>query len=432
MSPDDFSAAMAALGPFERAPIVAVAVSGGADSLALTLLADEWAGGRRGRVIGLSVDHGIRPAAAGECRQVGVWLDELGIEHHILDWRAPPPSSGVQAAAREARHRLLTDWCRRNGILHLLLAHHRDDQVETSLMRLQRRSGLDGLAGMSALSSIGGVRLLRPLLDTPKSRLVELLENRGQAWIEDPSNRDPAYRRSQLRRRLSRLSMSDRDGLAATVRALGEHRQAISAMASDLAAVAVDLHPAGYAYLTRSRYGVAPAAVRRRLLARLLMCIGGTRYPPRAGRLAAVDDWLVGPAGDAGRTLAGCRLLPGDERVLICREVGRLKETRRVRPGDAARWDRFSIRIAADNRLSGRGELHLRRLGAEGWRQMDEMAFTTLPRPVRPSLPALWCGDRLLSAPRIPHICCKNDTKALFSAVFDPHHPLVSASFTLA
>lgn len=423
---------MAALGPFEEPPVVAVAVSGGADSLALTLLAKAWAGSRQGKVIGLTVNHGIRTEAAAECRQVGAWLASLGVEQHVLVRRGALPKSGIQAAARAARYRLLTDWCRQNGVLHLLLAHHQDDQIETFLMRLERRSGLDGLAGMSALSSLAGVRLLRPLLGTPKSQLVELLEDRGQDWIEDPSNRDPAYRRSQLRRRLARLTAADRAGLARTVSAFGEHRQAMSAVTSDLAAVAVDLHPAGYAILSLSQYGAASAAIRRRLLTRLLMCIGGTRYPPRAGRVSAIDDWLVGRGADVGRTLAGCRLLPSPGHLLICREVGRLRETRRVRAGDDVRWDRFSIRIADDNRLSEDGDLHVRRLGAEGWRQIDDMAFTTLPRPVRASLPSLWRGDRLLSGPHIPHICCKNDTKALFSAVFDPRHSLVSASFTLA
>ena len=423
---------MAALGPFEASPVVALAVSGGADSLALTLLAKAWMASRQGKLIGLTVDHGIRPEAAAECRQVGAWLAQRKIEHHILVRRGALPKSGVQAAARQARYRLLTDWCRRSGVLHLLLAHHRDDQVETFLMRLERHSGLDGLAGMSALSSFGGVRLLRPLLNTPKAGLVQLLESRGQDWIEDPSNRDPVYRRSQLRRRLSRLSMSDRAGLAGTVRAFGEHRQAMSAMTSDLATAAVDLNPAGYAHLRLSRYGSAPVAVRRRLLTRLLMCIGGTGYPPRVDRIAAMDDWLVGAGGGAGRTLAGCRLLPSHGRVLICREVGRLTETRHVRPGDAVRWDRFSIRIAGDNRLPVGGDLHVRRLGVEGWRQMDETAFTTLPTAVRPSLPSLWRDDRLLSGPHIPGICSESDAEPLFSAVFNPSQSLVSASFTLA
>ena len=423
---------MAALGPFERAPVVAVAVSGGPDSLALTLLANAWANARRGKAVGLSVDHGLRPEATDECRRVGAWLGGWGIEHHTLVRRGAAPTRGVQAAARQARYRLLTDWCKRYGVLHLLLAHHRDDQAETFLMRLERGSGLDGLAGMSVLSADGGVRLLRPLLATPKADLIELLTQKQQDWIEDPSNRDPAFKRSQLRRRLSQRSAAAAAALARTARDFGVHRCAVSAMTSDLAAAAVDLYPAGYARLTLRRFGGAPAAVRRRLLGRLLMCVGGTPYPPPANRLAALDGWLSGPDAVRGRTLAGCRLLPRPECLLICREVGRLPEAIRVAPGFAGRWDRFAIRVGQRDRGLNTDDIRVRRLGADGWRQIAETVFTTLPAPVRPALPSLWRGNRLLSAPHIPYNYPESDTEPAFSAVFEPRQSLVPASFTLA
>ncbi|MBM4438672.1 MAG: tRNA lysidine(34) synthetase TilS, partial [Actinobacteria bacterium] len=127
---------------------VAVAVSGGADSLALTLLADEWAR-RTGRSIAaLTVDHGLRPDSAAEASQVGAWLAAARIRHEVLRWEGQKPRSGIHAAAREARYRMLTSWCRENDVRDLLLAHHRDDQSETFLMRLARGSGPDGLAAM--------------------------------------------------------------------------------------------------------------------------------------------------------------------------------------------------------------------------------------------------------------------------------------------
>src|SRR5689334_22586799 len=107
LSDEDFAAQLDRLGPFERAPRLAVAVSGGADSLALALLADAWARDRGGSITALTVDHRLRPESAAEARQVGTWLTARGIAQETLIWEGPYPSSDIQAAARAARYRLL-------------------------------------------------------------------------------------------------------------------------------------------------------------------------------------------------------------------------------------------------------------------------------------------------------------------------------------
>ncbi len=146
-----FARLMAPFEPFETSPVLAVAVSGGRDSLALALLSHGWAAERDGRVVGLIVDHGLRAESAVEAAATKDVLARYGIEGAILTWSGAKPRAGLQEAARMARYRLLRDECRRRGVLHLLLAHHADDQAETVAMRLARRSGPDGLAGMAAL-----------------------------------------------------------------------------------------------------------------------------------------------------------------------------------------------------------------------------------------------------------------------------------------
>ena len=160
---------MAPLGPFEPAPRVAVAVSGGSDSLALCLLADRWTRARGGTVFGLTVDHRLRLASGAEAAQVRRWLAARAISHRTLRWTGTRPVSRIQEAARAARLALLVGWCRRAHVLHLLLGHQREDQAETVLQRLVRGSGIDGLAAMAPVrlaieSDGGGVRMLRPLL----------------------------------------------------------------------------------------------------------------------------------------------------------------------------------------------------------------------------------------------------------------------------
>src|SRR4051812_45990795 len=110
---------MARLGPFERTPHMAVGVSGGPDSLALTLLLAEWAHRRNGRLVALTVNHQLRADSAAEAEQVGRWLAHLpNVSHRILSWTGPKPESGIQAAAREARYRLLAAYCGDHAILH--------------------------------------------------------------------------------------------------------------------------------------------------------------------------------------------------------------------------------------------------------------------------------------------------------------------------
>ena len=147
----EFAALLDPLGPFEPAPLLAVGVSGGADSLALVLLADRWARARRGSVLALTVDHALRDGSAAEAAQVGHWLAARGIAHEVLRWDGPKPATAIQETARAARYRLLGQRCAGTGILHLLLAHHRDDQAETVLLRRAQGSGRDGLAGMAAI-----------------------------------------------------------------------------------------------------------------------------------------------------------------------------------------------------------------------------------------------------------------------------------------
>ena len=209
LSDDEFAALMAQFAPFEAAPAIAVAVSGGRDSMSLALLASRWAARCGGDLVAITVDHGLRPDSASEARQVGGWLRAHGIRHGVLRWPGPYPSSGIQAAARQARYRLLTDYCRDHAILHLLVGHHREDQAETVWIRHERASGRDGLAAMAPLSEQMHLRLLRPLLDVPRARLSAILDTIGQGWIDDPSNDNTQMARGRLRSQGSELSLSD-------------------------------------------------------------------------------------------------------------------------------------------------------------------------------------------------------------------------------
>ena len=258
--------------------------------MALGVLAHEWARARGGRVLALVVDHGLRPDSGAEARRVTGWLGDIGIGHAVLSWDGPKPAAEIQAAARAARYRLLVDHCRADGVLHLLIAHHRDDQAETFLLRLGRGSGLDGLAAMAAIVETAGGRLLRPLLAVPPARLRATLEARGLPWVDDPSNRDSGFARTRLRGLAPLLAA---DGvtpgrLGRTAMALGRARRILDGAVAGLLAEAVTPHPAGFCWLDAQSYGAAPDAVARRALTRAAALRRRRRLPA-----------ALGPAGTA-------------------------------------------------------------------------------------------------------------------------------------
>jgi tRNA(Ile)-lysidine synthase len=308
LAADCFAPLMAQFEPFESRPVLAVGVSGGRDSLALTLLAHDWVAQRGGRVLGLIVDHGLRAEAAHEAAETRARLGDLGIAAEILRWTGPKPkpAHGIQAAAREARYRLLLAACRRHGILHLLVAHHADDQAETVAMRAARGSGPDGLAGMAALVEHAEVRLLRPLLDVRRNRLAATLRARGVPWIDDPSNVDPRFERARLRKIEGPIRgpasgrASDR---AARERELA--RLAVETVEFDGKVAAID-----WKVLRQIRPTVGAL-----LLSRIVQALGGRDHPPRRDRLARATARLLraGPGGKSGKsqdfTFSECRLM---------------------------------------------------------------------------------------------------------------------------
>ncbi|SDJ12360.1 MULTISPECIES: tRNA lysidine(34) synthetase TilS [Bradyrhizobium] len=186
---------------WKAAPAIVLAVSGGPDSIALMWLAARWrrAMTRGPRLIAVTVDHGLRSEAAREARDVKRLAKDLDLPHRTLRWTGVKPKTGLPAAARAARYRLLAKAARTGGATHILTAHTRDDQAETLLMRMLRGSGIAGLAAMARESERDGVQLARPLLDIPKSQLIATLNRAKIAYADDPSNRDASYTRPRLR-----------------------------------------------------------------------------------------------------------------------------------------------------------------------------------------------------------------------------------------
>ncbi len=292
-----FAAEVARLAGDARGPL-ALAVSGGADSLALMKLG---AVAFPGRVQVLSVDHGLRPEAADECAAVAGLAAGIGVPHHILRL-ALEPGGNVQARARDARYAAMAGWCRAGGVPLLLTAHHADDQAETLLMRLARGSGLGGLSAIRAQADLDGVTLLRPLLGWRREALADIVRRAGWTPVDDPSNRDPAFDRTRARALVAATDWLSADRIAASAANLADAEAALAWAAARAfetrvvhSGAALLLDPEGLPdELKRrllaqalGRLGSAPdGPALRRLLARLAEGGAGTLGPARADTLA--------------------------------------------------------------------------------------------------------------------------------------------------
>lgn len=438
---DEFGGLISALGPFENSPQLAVAVSGGADSVALCLLADEWTRRHAGRAVAVIVDHGLRPGSDAEARGVSERLGARGIASTVLRWeKDTKPATDVQAAARAARYALLTDWCRDAGVPHLLLAHHRDDQAETVLLRLGRGSGVDGLAAMAAIVETPAVRILRPFLDIPKARLRATLRARGETWVDDPSNVDPAFARTHLRMHAPALVAAGLTArrLAGMAHALGGARSALELSVSELLAVAAAVHPAGFCRVDPEAFRAVPDAVARRALVRVLLCIGGGVYPPRGARLERLHLALRDGRLERGRTLAGCRILPRRGGLLFCREAAAAKAETRLESGVPAMWDGRFLVSAESPGSADSGPYQVRRLGRTGWTVVAAAAAglrkTPVPGAVRPGLPAFFDLDGVAAIPHLGYVrtAFRGARRPVFTAEFRPAQPLGPPAFALA
>ncbi|HEX2152268.1 MAG TPA: tRNA lysidine(34) synthetase TilS [Stellaceae bacterium] len=454
----EFSASLAAIGGFEARPLIAVAVSGGPDSMALMLLADRWARTHGGRAWGLTVDHGLRRESADESRMVGLWLGARAIPHEILPWAGPKPTSGIQEAAREARYRLLTAWCRSRFCLHLLAAHHLEDQIETHLIRRRAGSGVEGLAGMSAVRELRGCRLLRPLLAVRRERLAALLAAEGQPFLRDPSNLNPLFERARLR--LSSVFIPGREGarpesifqdpvfrvsghasarhpgmtspgiksvenLIGEIRACAGERIAREQALDALIARVVALHPAGFGVLDPAVLAAADPDIAARLLSRVVLCLGGSRYPARAARLARLRAALVQERQRA-RTLGGCRFVPWRGRLLVLRELALADSPIALEPGANLRWDRrFAVLLSP----KAAGAFTVGYLGQHAGAAPQGDLGRTLPPLIHAVLPAFWDGEGVAAVPHLGY--ARPGPRVLPELSFRPAKPLTPPSFTV-
>jgi tRNA(Ile)-lysidine synthase len=264
----------------------------------------------------VTVDHGLRPESADEAKQVVRWARKAGLKADVLSSDAPPPVADIEAAARQLRYRLIGAFAKKRKLAAVYVAHTRDDQAETILMRLARGSGVDGLAGMRVLApfpdpDFPGLAVVRPMLGLDRKALREMLVARRQTWIEDPMNADARFARVRVRLgwpQLAPLGITP-ERLVETAAHLARAREALEITTQAVLARACQPYEGGVAIDPVALAG-APTELGLRVLAKALMAVSSNPYRPRFDRLSALFAAITQGDLGGGRTLHGCRIAP--------------------------------------------------------------------------------------------------------------------------
>ena len=339
--------------PVPTGAAIGVAVSGGADSLALALNLAEW-GRRHNRLVkAVTVDHGLRPESADEAADVHRIMTENGISHTTLTWTGPKPETRLEERARMARYDLMIAWCREQGIGHLFLAHQAGDQAETFWTRLARGSGVNGLSAMTEQTLRAGVLLCRPFLDLDKADLEADLTQRGIVWMMDSMNADPTYERVRWRLRQRDLSAMGLTPamIGRTTHRLARARTALDFYTQRFVSAWAEISPYGYLTIPETALSAVPEEIRLRALMRLVAHVNPTGPAPA---METVETWLEQWPRRA--TFGGCLVLRYKGWVFIAREAKRLAPPTDIPAWTPTVWNNFFIlasvpvRIVAGNK----------------------------------------------------------------------------------
>lgn len=433
ISSEEFAQLMQPFTPFEPCARIACAVSGGVDSTALLLLLAQWCQHAGHELLVLTIDHGLRPESFEEAEAVMRQARLLELKGRVLRWQGSKPAGAVQKPARQARYELLSRCCREEAVLHLAVAHHADDQAETLALRLQSGSGLTGLAGMSAVRYLPDLRLIRPLLGIPKSRLEATMRQHGQEWSEDPSNQDERHRRVQYRVVLGAGDEGKEltQTLLSTSGVLGRLRAWSDAEMARQLARTVTFHSAGYALVDLAALQDVPDWLWHGIWARLLRTVSGAAYSVRKATLDEARAFLQ-ENRRMPETVGGCRLKDlGAGRLLVMREPVGLPNVA-LKPGESLGWDgRFRFVRSPDCReqevvtVRGLGQHEAAKL----WRSVPSLHISRTPRMAWASFPAVFCLDGLLAVPQLNYKCYKMWGKYGISCAPRPHHSLAESIF---
>ena len=323
----------------------AVAVSGGADSLCLTLLLHQFCQKNKIELFAITVDHNIRSESAQEAETVHNFLKKQNIQHTILKNTTPIGNTCIEEDARNIRYNLLTSFCKENNIPYLFIAHQLEDQIETFLSRLARGSGINGLGAIKKISQRDDIVIIRPFLNTPKNEIKKYLSKNNIEWVEDPMNQDPNYERVKWRNFLPVLEKNNLSlkAISLSIQRLNRVQETLNTITNTFLKTNVSFYPEGYALINTNSFQTLPDEIKIRALNEVLKKIGQSEKIISLELLERLIHQLP-----KKMSLANCLVVPHKKGIFIAKESVRMEKEKFIPANTPTKWDRFIVTSPVD------------------------------------------------------------------------------------
>ncbi len=266
---------------FEKKPHIAICVSGGADSLALLILMNKWIKKKSGLLTVLHFNHKLRTDSKKEEFFVRDICIQLKVSLKILSWRVPRKKSSIMKSARDERYKKFIDYCYKSRIITLMTAHHRDDCLETYLMRKKRGHATLGLNSIPTQNIQKNLQILRPFIDIGKDRLINTCKENNLNWVSDPSNQNYKYERVKVRRYISGLNQSSLKKINSDFKITLKKNTKTEKKLNDFIINNLSFFDYGKFVLKKTKFLEICQSLQIEVLKKILVTCSGTLYPPR-------------------------------------------------------------------------------------------------------------------------------------------------------
>ncbi len=351
------------------------------------------------QITALTVDHQLRCESGAEAQQIKQWCDVLGVPHQTLCWQHETIHSGMPEKARDARYALMQGWCLQHHIHHLFTAHHADDQIETVIFRLLKKSNLEGLAGILPASFRSAMMLHRPLLGWFKDELLEWLKKENISYLTDPSNSSLRYSRNALRAQLSTMSKSQKQQVIQLSNSLHNFRKQLKNRLVESLNLCFKIEPSGYGVLKKAAFLTQPPELQWRMVHAICQQISGNHTPVRSEKIHRLTDALKDVSAPKKYTLHGTVFAPLHDKSgwLVLREKQKIASRQSLHAGTQYWDDRFLVTYnGQENQM-----LSIGALGTPPKHLRPALEKSTIPKSVWPTLLAVFALEECIA---IPHI----------------------------